>query len=254
MSLTVQPRHFKYLIPAAGLLGLTLRAVLYTAGMDSKRLLVRGHWTAVSTWVLTGAVAVVLFLWCRQLTGSKKYLKAYPASRLGAAASVLAGIAFLLSPIQQFPSQAFATIELALRFAAAASLICVGFCRFTGRRPFFLFHCAVCLYLALRLVCQYRLWSADPQIQNYAFYLGSHVALMFAAYQMAAFDAGFGSHRLLWGSGLAAVYLSIVAILGSNEGFFLLSCSLWIWTNLSHPSSRKRVDPKTNHTTQEDTP
>lgn len=250
VTLAVKPNHMKLLLPAASILGLTLRATLYAIGVDEKGLLVTGHWTGICVWLLTAAVAVMLFLWCRRLTGSKNHRKAYPASMISAAGSILAGVAIVLSSAPEAPSEALAGLELVLRFVAAASLCCVGFCRFTGKKPFFLLHCVVCLYLALRLVFQYRIWSSDPQMQNYCFYLGAHVALMLTAYQMAAFDAGLGDLRYLWGSGLAAVYLCILSIAGSGESFFLICCAIWIWTNLSRPSTQKI---KTNHhTTQEE--
>lgn len=250
MTLAVKPKQMKLLLAAAGVLGLTLRATLFTIGVDEKGLLITGHWTDIYTWLLTAAVAVVLFLWCRKLTGPKAHRKAFPASAISAAGSMLAGVGIILTSAPEAPSEVLDTIVLVLRLAAASSLFCIGFCRFTGRKPFFLFHCAVCLYLAIGLICRYRLWSADPQIQYYCFYLGAHVALMFTAYQMAAFDAGLGDHRYLWGSGLAAVYLCILSIAGSQDPFFLICCAIWVWTNLSHPSARKIKT--THHITQEE--
>lgn len=254
VNLAVKPKQMKPLIAAAGILGLVLRAVLYRAGVDHKGLLISGYWADTAVWCLTAAVALVLLLWCRQLTGSKNHHKAFPASVFAAAGSVAAGIAFGISPVGNTPSQSFALLELVLRLAAAGSLIWVGYCRFRGKAPLFLFHGIVCMYLALRLVCQYRVWSADPQIQNYAFYLGAHVALMFTAYQLAAFDTGAGDHRRLWAAGLAGIYLSTVSVLPSEEPLFLVCCALWVWTNLSRPSSRKRVKPTKKLTVQEDTP
>lgn len=249
MALAVKPKQMKLLIPAAGILGLTLRATLYAIGVDEKGLLVTGHWTNTGTWLLTAAVALVLFLWCRSLANKEGPRKAFPASAVSAAGSILAGVAMALSSTPEAPSQTMANVLFVLRLASAVSLCCVGFCRFSGRKPFFLFHLLVCLYLALQLICLYRRWSADPQLQNYCFYLGAHVALMFTAYHMAAFDAGLGSHRHLWGSGLAAVYLCLLAIPDSGEAFFLICCVLWILSNLSHPAILK-----TNHPAKQEEP
>lgn len=243
----MKPKLMKPLLGAAGILGLVLRAVLYSTGMDRKGLLIAGYWADTAVWIFTAAVALVLLCFCRQLADSDNQ-HAFPASFLSAAGAALAAIGFFLSPVSQTPSQLFTVIELALRYAAAVSLIVISYCRFRGKAPLFLLHTAVCLYLALRLVCQYRIWSADPQIQNYAFYLGAHVALMIAAYQFAAFDAGFGSHRKLWAAGLSAIYLSLISIVSSEEPFFLLCCAIWIWTNLIHPSGK----PHKKHPRQEE--
>ena len=234
MALKLQARAMKYLIVAAGILGFALRTVLYTTGIDDKGLLVAGHWVDSGVFLLTAAVAAVLFLWCRNLTGETGYADAFQPSALRAAGSVVAGIAFLFSGNVAIPSPAFAVAEPALRLAAGASLLWVGFCRFTGKQPQLLFHGCVCLYLGLRLVCQYRIWSVDPQIQNYCFFLGANICLLLACYQLAAFDAGCGNHRKLWGSGLAAAYLSILSLANCEEKLFLLGCSFWILTALSN--------------------
>lgn len=252
MIQAVKPNQIKLLPCAAGILGLALRAILYTDGVDRKGLLVAGYWAGTGVWILTAAVAAAVLLWCQKLNSSGTYEKAFPASALQAAGAALAGIACLLSPVTQPPAGNLSLIEPALRFVAAGSLIWIGYCRFRGKTPQFLLHSAVCVYLALRLVCQYRAWSADPQIQNYAFYLGAHVALMLTAYQFAALDAGCGDHRKLWLAGLAAVYLSAVSLYPAKEPFFLLCCIVWILTNLSRPSIRKRPAADTNHTIQED--
>ena len=254
VTLAVKPNQIKLLVGSAGILGLALRAVLYANGVDQKGLLISGYWAGNAIWCLTAVVAVVLLLLCRRLNGTQDCEKAFPASALGAAGSALAGIAFLLSPVAQTPSQAFGTIEPVLRYASAGALIFISYCRFRSKAPQFLLHGIVCLYLALRLVCQYRLWSADPQIQNYAFYLGAHVALMLTAYQFAAFDAGFGSHQKLWGAGLAGIYLATLSLVPVKESFFLICCVLWIVTNLSHPQTGKDAAPTENHPNQEDLP
>lgn len=253
MALKVQARTFKYLIAAAGILGFALRSVLYSTGIDEKGLLVTGHWADSGCFLLTAAVAAVLFLWCRERTGVVRYTDAFPPSVLRAAGSAAAGFAILFSSNPMIPSPVFAVTEPVLRLVAAASLLFVGFCRLTGKKPLFLLHSCVCLYLGLRLIGQYRIWSVDPQMQNYCFYLGAHICLILACYQLTTFDADFGNHRKLWGIGLAAVYLSILSLANCEEPLFLLGCSFWIWTSLSNltpPHRPKYAAP--HHTDQED--
>ena len=100
-------------------------------------------------------------------------------------------------------------------------------------------HGTVCLYLALRMVCRYQLWSADPQLQHYAFYLGAHVAVMLGCYQQTALDAGSGDRRSLWRWCLAAVYLCLTALPGSEDPFFLLCCGIWMFSNLNGTATGK---------------
>ena len=232
MKPAAKPTQLKLLALTAGLLGFLLRAVLFATGIDHKGLLVTGHWADISVWVLTGLMALGIFWFCRDLKAPASYQAAFPASVAGAVGCILAGAAFVFCPVEVTGSN-LVMAELVLRYGSVAALICLGFCRFTGRKPFFLMHCIVCLYLALRLVCQYRIWSADPQVQNYCFYMGAHLALMLTAYQLAAFDADTGSHRNLWISGLSAVFLCLTALANCVEPFLLLCCSIWIFTNLS---------------------
>jgi len=240
MPLAVKPNRIKLLLLSAGALGLLLRVLLFAAGTDEKGLLISGHWAQICIWLLTAAVALGLFLLLRKCSGPEHYPAAFPGSIFSAAGCILAGCAIVLSGAPTAAQGKLALAELVLRFAAAGALLALGFFRFTGRRPSFLLHGAVCLYLALRMICQYRLWSSDPQLQNYCFSLGSYVALMLTAYQFAAFDEGIGNHRTLWLCGLSAVYLCMLALVGS-EPLLMLCCGIWVFTNLSRLSEKKPV-------------
>lgn len=242
MKLTVKPLHFKYLILGAGGLGLVLRVLLYATGIDEKGLLVTGHWAHWGVWLLTAATAAVLFLLSRPIQGPERYEDAYPVSFSAAAGCFLAAAAFLGSSLSGFSAAAtrLDMIVHLMGIAAAASLAYVGYCRLTRNQPLFLFHAVVCVYLALRMVFQYRFWSSDPQLQDYCFYLGAYVGLMLTSYHLAAFDAGMGSHRMLWMIGLATVYLCCLSLSGSRENLFLLCCGIWVFTNLTNLTVKPR--------------
>lgn len=234
MSLAVKPNHLKLTALCAGALGLMLRAALFATGLDEKALLVDGHWADSVVWLLTAAVIGAIFFLLRRCAGPVTYGDAFPASALRAVGSVVAACGFLLSGTSATPGSQFVMAEGILRILAAAALVAVAYCRFRGKKPSILLHSTSCLYLALRMVCRYQLWSADPQLQNYAFFLGAHVALMLSCYQLAAFDADCGNHRSLWGWSLGAIYLCLTALPGSEEPFFLLCCALWMLTSASN--------------------
>ena len=254
MTQAVKSKQLKYLILAAGLLGFLLRTVLYRSGVDAKGLLIPDHWANISVWLLTATVAPVLAVFCRQLRGSTKYEDCLPPSVPGAVGCILAAAGFFLTESPAFGNVRMDLILMVLRFGSAAALLVLGFFRFTGRKPSFLLHCVVCAYLALYMVCQYRIWSADPQLQNYAFYLGACVALVLTAYQMAAMDAGFGSHAALWACGLSTLYLAITALAASPRKMFLLCAVIWVLTNLSQIQQprRNRTNPATSIYNKED--
>lgn len=251
MTQLVRWRILKYLALVSGILGCLLRSILYSSAVDEKGLLISGHWAEISLWVLTALTAALLFLLCDKSQEQPGYSSSYPPSGISAAGSILAGVSFAICGLSDSVGGNLAVAEVVLRFAGAAALACVGFCRFTGHKPFFLFHSIVCVYLALRMICRYRLWSSDPQPMNYCFYLGAYVALMLFAYQLAACDAGLPDHRKLRACGLAAIYLCTVSLADSTEAFFLLCCGIWALTNLSRPASRNRANHPSNPNQEE---
>lgn len=236
-------KKLKYLIFCAGSLGALLRAVLYLTGTDSKGLLVSGHWAHIAVWVLTGLMALPVALFCRNIQSSSGTGRSSPASVAGCLA---AAAGFVAASLPDWRS-ALMPLEKAAAmagFASAAALVYIAVCRFLDRAPHPLSHGLICVTFALRMVCQYRLWSSDPQLQDYCFYMGAHVALMLTAYHFAALDAKLGTLRQLWFLGPAAAYLSILCLWGSGNTLFLLCCAVWVLTNLPNlcPPSR-RVRP-----------
>ena len=71
---------------------------------------------------------------------------------------------------------------------------------------------------------------------GYGFYLGAYIAMMLTCYQLAAFDAGCGSHQKLWFWGLVSVYLCAVSLSGNQEPLILLLCMIWILPSLRRPA------------------
>jgi hypothetical protein len=127
-----------------------------------------------------------------------------------------------------------------LGVCSAISFGCVGVLRLTGGKSHPLLHALPCIYFALRMVSRYQLWSSDPQLQDYVFYLGAYVALMLCAYHHAAFDADMGKHGSLWFWSMAAVYLCCLALPNSQDGY-LPFLGIWVITNtprLQNPKQR----------------
>lgn len=252
MTFVNKPNLLKLSALCAGIACLFFRANYLATGVDSRGLLVAGHWANISSWLLTAAVILGIFIAVRTVctiawilmslqtcNAPEQYRIIFPASFLQAAGYLLAACGLLLSDISAVPTGRLAQAEPVLRILAAAAMIIVAYCRLRGKKPLFLFHGTVCLYLALRMICLYQIWSADPQLQHYAFYLGAHVALMLLSYQLAAFDAHCGNHRTLWGWGLAGIYLCLAAIPGSQEPFFLLYNAVWCLTCLCKLTQKK---------------
>lgn len=238
MKLSVKPELIKLLTLSAGVCGMMLRVVLFANGMDEKGLLISGHWAGTGLWILTAAMVAMLFLLSRTIQGPKRYLNAHPASFSACLGAVLAAFAIARTTVSELHTQPLPITLLGL--VAAVCLLVIAFCRIQPSRPNFLLHCVLCVFFAARMISQYRNWNSDPQVLDYAFYLGAHIALMLTAYQHAAFDAGFGNHRSAWCFGLLAAYLCFVSLGNTTDTWLLLGCGIWSFTNVTSLKPRKQ--------------
>ena len=218
-----------------------LRFTYYAFGTDGRGLLIPNHWSVFGLWGICIAFAAVLLVLGSSIT-ARKVDAPQPASPLGAAGSALLGAALLIAGLSSF-GDFLMTADLliwALGLCAGFSMLIIAFCRFTGRKPYFLLHAFLCLYITLRTVAMYRQWSSDPQLQDYGFYLTAHAALMLTAYHHAAFDAGMGNHRALWLFSLSTAFLSGAALPRCQEPLLMAAVILWTFTNLTVLPVRKR--------------
>ena len=226
------PKPIRYFIPAAGILGSWLYQILFHAGLDARGLPKPTHWSHIGLLLLTAAVAAALLLSLRALP-KKETQATHRPTVFGGIGCVIAAVACLLFSPPAARTGLTATADTVARGICTVMLGVLAFCRFTGRKPFFLLHGILCLYLAFRMINQYRFWSADPQILEYCFYLCGYVALMLTAYQQAAFDAGFGNFKSLWLWSSAAAFLCFVTLAGPQERLFMPAFGLWALSGLS---------------------
>ncbi len=242
MKLTVRPNLLKYLILGAGGLGLALRVILYATGIDGRNLLETGHWAHIALWILTFAVAGIILLSTRRLEGPADPADFYPVSFAGAMGAFAAMVGIGIATVSEFAefSNTLHLLVWVLGICATLSLGCIGICRLMGKQPHFLCNALLCVYFALRMVSQYQIWSADPQLQDYCFYLTAYVALMLTSYHHGAFGADMGSHKQLWIFSLSAVYLCCLSLKGSADTLLVLGCGAWAFTNLTNLEARPR--------------
>ena len=242
MKFSVKPQLLKFLVLGMGGLGLALRILLYATGMDEKGLLAEGHWASTGIWLLTAAAALTIVLFTRPIEGPVDHRDCYPVSIAGGLGALAAAAAILIASISEIGS-VFMPVQRAVcifGFVTAAALVIIGLCRLTGAKAHFLLYGAVCLYFALRMVSQYQIWSSDPQLMDYCFYLTAYVALMLTAYHHAAFGADMGNHRMLWLFSLVAVYLCCLSLKGTRDTLLMLTCGIWAFTNLTSLTLRAR--------------
>ena len=217
----------------AGLLGALLRLWLQSANTES------GHFSNshIANWLLFGlviAVFVLLVIGTWNLTEASKYSFNYPPSLLrciGCVAGALALLVFNFSKLLT-GGDLLSMITAVLGVLSAAVLGFIAFCRAQGKHPNFLLHCLIIVHFLLQLICYYRVWSGEPQMQTYVFPLLSTVFLMLSVYHSAMFDGNFGNrqaHTLLH---LMTVFLCCIACVSDFHPLIFLGYGFWMLTDL----------------------
>lgn len=225
-------------LPAAticwGILALVLRWQLYRAGVDGKALLVRNHPLSIALAVLTVGVLVRILLVVRKLGNGNSAEGHPPASLPGALGSLAAGAGILVTVMTDVTAMGnhLESIWRCLGFAAPVCLFLAAVARLRGKRPFFLLYVVACLFFVLHIVSRYQFWSGNPQMQDYVFSLLGAMALMFFGFYSAAWNAGCGSIRMLYGMGLAAIYLCTAELARSFCPALYLGGICWVLTEL----------------------
>ena len=220
-----------------GGLALALRTWLYLTGVDRKGLLIPSHPATTLVFLLAALFLGTLLLCVLPLKRSAPYPILFPRSAAAALGNVVGAAGILLSALSLL-SHRENTVALAagyLGFPAAACLLFCGWCRWKGLRPSFVFHGIVTVFLLLYCICQYRVWSIDPQFGAYFFPLLGCALLMIYAYQRTALDFGIGNLQMFTFTGQAALFFCLAAIPDGNRIFFL-TMALWCAADTpSHP-------------------
>lgn len=225
------------LLPAialsGGILGLVLRLWLL-GSRDTERLLPSNHPAFWLMNLLAAGVVAALILLLRSPGKTGKYYDNFPKSTLGGTGAILAAVSLfggLLGELISRPDSMTFLCDL-FGLLAVFSLAFTGYCRLIRKRPNFLFHTILCIFFTLRLICQYRSWSGNPQPATYVWELLAIVCLMLSAYHRAAFDLNSGKRRPLAFYSLCALFFSTISLAGSGSKLFYLSAILWLLPNL----------------------
>ena len=215
----------------AGLLAMGLRGLLYATAIDQKGLLTENHWTTWSILILTGLVLALLLLTTRKIQRSDA-ADSTPASYIQGAGSLLLAGTILQQTLSLYAVAAdrLNLVTVISGFAAALALLVVGICRMAAKKPSFLCHSALSIYFAFHMVSFYRLWSANPQLMDYCFYLLAFLCLMLTAYFLAGFEGGMAHRRGLVFFSMAATFFCCLALPESGDGPTLIACGFWAFT------------------------
>lgn len=224
-------------VAGAGLQSWSLRTA------NENGLLASGHIAQILLWILSIGLLAALFFLTRPLVQAPKYSFNFPPSVIGGIGAAVGAVGVLITSVHLL----LAGGDILTLLTAVVGLICAvclalsGYSRWQGKRLNVLLHSAVCIYFLLLLVYQYRLWSAEPQLQTYVFQLLATVFLMIGSYQRACFDGSMGSRRSYAFFRLSGAYFCFAAIPGSEIWFLYVAAMIWSVTDLCNltPMNRK---------------
>ena len=218
----------------SGSIAMILRRQMYLTTVDEKGLLLRNSPLQISLMLLTVIVLIIPVLLLLKKNGSGRYADNYSGSYLSALGHIAAAVGIFLAvyPASPVMDGYLGTAWKVLGFAAPACLILAGFQQLSSRPPFFLLHVVPAMFFTLHIVSCYRLWSSNPQMQDYLFALLASLALTLFSHYTAAFEVGLGNRKLVLGAGLAAVFLCLAEMGCAEHPAFYFGCVLWALTGI----------------------
>ena len=235
------------LMACLGIVAQVLRIILYLFCQDARGLLPGSHILNILVWAITGFAAVLTVLLVWGLDGSLKYADNFSPSGTAAMGDFVLALGICATVF--FSWDSYGKLDQLRSIAgvlAVPSLLWIGICRKQGKRPSFLFHALVCLYLTFHAVSHYQTWSSRPQLQDYIFNLSACILLTLFAYYQTAFDVGLGKRRMQLGTGLLGAFACLAAIAGGEDILLYLSGAVWTLTNLCRldpvPKPQKPID------------
>ena len=242
MKQWIPTRYIAWLALGFGLVGLMLMSAMYTLCVDDRGLLIRGNPFYLAALGVTALTALVLALAVWPLGGSNVYGYNFWPSISAALGAILAAASILVTVLDpaRYPQDRLTLLWRISGYLAAAGLVAAGVCRWRGKQPFFLMYAAVCLFFALHLGNQYRVWSGNPQMPDYSFQLLACIFVMLFAYYQTAFAVGSGKRRAQLFTGLMGFCLCCTAMAKTETLWLYPGCALWMLADRCTMSPPKR--------------
>lgn len=242
MKKFIKPRTLPAVVLGMGAVALLLRRLLFFAAVDERGLLVRNHPLEWALAALSAAALLLIVVSVWKLDGSSDYGDNFQESFPAAVGHILASSGILITVLTNAPAMPgyLGNLWRILGWLAPLCLLAAGYARLVGKQPFFLLHLIPCLFFVFHIICHYRSWSGEPQLQEYVFSLFGTIALMLCLFQTAAFEVGTGKRRMQMGMGLTAVYLCMAELALSWYPYLYIGGVVWALTNLCSPYPRPR--------------
>lgn len=224
---------------AAGVLGLSLRLLLYRTGFDEWGILSDTHPLHIACLILAIAAGVYLALQCRKPElepESVGPLRLRLLCAFGACGLLTANAFTFPHPL----SGALNMARLLLCFGCAFSIVVCACREVGGKAAGLVCHGLICVYFGVDMLCRYQVWSGNPQLPDYCFHILACVFLTLSAYHRLAFDTGLGKARSLRFTSLMALLLCLLSTVGPDPWQFFLGGACFACVNLLLPLPRAK--------------
>ena len=233
MKKYLKPDLLPFLTVILGASVLFCRVWLLLGGIDTRGLYISGHFADTLSYILLACTALGIWLCIRNLQGGGRMRNLFPASLPGALGCFVGGIGIFAAGLLEVPKQTDLIwfLSLAVGSLAGVALALTGIARLKGRRTNYWLHCAVTVYFLVHLISRYRVWSSEPQLQEYFFPLLCSVFLLLCTYQRTCLDAGFGSRKYFAFFNQLALFCALASVT-TQDWLFYLSMALWTLTSL----------------------
>lgn len=241
-----RPKLLPYLTLIAGGVCFILRLFLLHFGVDEKGLLNESNPLNILLYIISALFLAALVMCILPLKGgTSRYHRLFPKSIFSAFGCLFAATGALVTYASQVLSQmgTMSVITLLLAFMVAVCFGFLGIARQKGKRPHYLLHAGIALFLMFHLICQYQVWSPEPQLHLYFFQLLASVFLLLTAYQAVCLDIHKGDRRWYALCNQASLFFCLLSLTDSNPIFYL-GMGAWAATNLCslHISRRFREE------------
>lgn len=229
-----RPTFLPALTLSAGVLGLILRVIFLLTQKDNWGLLKTGNFLNVLVYIITFCALVLILLCALPLkTETRPVRKLFSGSILSFIGCIVAGVCAIIYTLSLLHSRKdlLTIITTGFSFLAAGCFVLLGNARRKGGRPHYAVHVGIIVFFMLNLVCQYRIWSPEPQLVLYFHPLLGSVFLALAAYQGMCLDTYKGKRWLYVTFNQAALLCCCMAVAG-EMGLFYLGMGIFCATNL----------------------
>ena len=219
-----------YLAVIAGVAGYFFHAALRSGG------------SSVPLIAFSILMCLLFLLGAAALEKREAYADVYRKLPSDAVLCILGAIAVAAGCVLSMPGgTTFGKALDVLGILGALGLAAAAVCRAGEKKPQPFFMIPAVLFYAATLFYDFRGWTTDPQIMDYAFSLFALICFMIATYQAAAFCYDHGSRRQLAFFAPAGVLFGVTAMAGAGRGELLIygGSALWMLACTTQMSGRR---------------